>query len=139
MFIDYNKFWSICETEEQRQELMKRSDRDPITRKEFDQLRKIIDHIVAQKCPVTSAEISEIFGIQETTTGWMNTRAAIKDGIRHYASIAGIPIGAGNSGYFLMEDETQIDKYCENLSSRIKGMEERILLVREAWENKDQE
>jgi hypothetical protein len=133
---DYNKFPSIYYTDEQREDWIKHNPYSAITRKDFDELRKIIDYIAGQGRLVTSKEVSEVFGIQEKTTGWMNTRATIKDGMRHYAAIAGIPIGAGNKGYFLIEDADEVEKYADNLHSRIRGMEERIVLVTEAWQNR---
>lgn len=136
---DYNPFWTICYTEDQREEFIKHNAIDPITRAEFDELRKIIDYIASRNRLVNSQEISEVFNIEETTTGWPRTRAMIKDGMRHYASIAGIPIGAKNTGYFLIQDVEELRKYCDNLQNRINGMEERITLVRDAWKNQSVE
>ena len=105
-----------------------------ITQKEY--LIEIIQFIVNRNQNVTSSEISSVFGIKETTTGWMNTRATIKEAIRQYATPEGIPIGANNKGYFLITEEFEMHKYRDNLVRRIKGMEERCQLVVDAWNNK---
>ena len=102
----------------------------------YEYLVEIIQYIVDKDRNITSSEISSKFGIKETTTGWMNTRAIIKEAIRQYATPEGIPIGANNKGYFEITEEFEMHKYRDNLVRRIKGMEERCQLIVDAWNNK---
>jgi hypothetical protein len=105
--------------------------------KKLSELKKVIHFIVdttiQENRKVTSKEICKHFSINESTTGWPNTRAIIKEAMRQYAVEAGIPIGATNDGYFMMQTEGEVYKYRDNLHSRIKGMEERVHLAVEAW------
>lgn len=84
---------------------------------------------------VTSSEISDLFMIDETTTGWPVTRACIKEAMRRISVPKGIPIGANSRGYFLIKDKDALVKYTGNLQGRINGIRERIELVNRAWNN----
>lgn len=97
-------------------------------------LTNIVDYIVgAEGEKVTSDEIRDVFGITETVTGNFNTRRFIKEAMRTVALERGIPIGAGNNGYFVIEDLDALRRYVENLHRRIEGIYEKIQLVRQAW------
>lgn len=100
------------------------------------EFKMLIEYIVDAGRPVTSDEIRDRFNIKESMTGNFNTRTIIKEAIRIYAVDAGIPIGANAKGYFVMKTEAEIYKYRDNLQHRINGMEERIMLAVNAWNNK---
>jgi len=99
-----------------------------------DLMIAILEYIHAQKGNrVTSSDIRDRFNIKETTTGNFKTRKLIKMAMREFASIIGVPIGADQHGYFLIQTEAEVLSYVHNLNGRIGGIQERITLVMKAW------
>lgn len=96
-------------------------------------LRSIIRYIANSDRIVTSYEVSRRFGIAESTEATPKTRKLIKDAIREFSVGEGVVIGASNRGYFPLKTEGQVKRYRDALEGRIKGIEERISIVVNNW------
>lgn len=98
--------------------------------------QSIIDYIIeADGLRVSSSEIREAFVIGDGTANPV-TRGLIKKAMRDQSLTAGIPIGADNKGYFLIKSESDLEVYVNQLRGRIRGIAERIVLVKRSWAEK---
>jgi hypothetical protein len=86
----------------------------------------------AREDAITSAELSQILEMDDGE-GSPATREAI--GILRRER--GIPIRAGNVGYWVCQSEQEAQEYLDTLLSRISGIERTMEEFAEAWEDWD--
>lgn len=77
---------------------------------------------------VSSSELAERITGEDTEAN-PKTREAIRVLVEERA----MPIAASHRGYFLIENEQQLDEYLEQLRARKVGIETRIQLTTQAW------
>lgn len=78
--------------------------------------------------PITSRELSEQLHDDKEVGSFPKTRFLIRDIMLEEK----IPIAATHDGYFIIETESELKEYVENLEQRILGMSERKFAVQRA-------
>jgi hypothetical protein len=86
----------------------------------LDKIRAILLKHRGKANSIKSKTIALMIGIDEDDTH-VQTRGLITKLFK-----AGLPVGAWNSGYFLIETQDEIDEYCETLNSRIEEVYDRL-------------
>ena len=98
--------------------------------------RPFIEYIVSKGGQlVSSYQLKEKFNISEAMEATPLTRKILKEAMREICVEEGIPIGATSQGYFVITKYSEMKKYRDSLQGRINGLEERISIVVEAWNN----
>lgn len=93
------------------------------------ELREVLLDHPGQDNAITSTEIAREMGIADP-----NGNPVIRGGIRELIKATGLPIGACNQGYYLIQTPSELRRYLRDLDTRIAGIEQRKQLVREAFE-----
>lgn len=83
-------------------------------------IRKIILEHKGKNNAITSGKIATALGIPDNDTV-ATTRSLITKLIRE-----GLPIGAHDNGYFLIENQEELNEYIRKLNDRIYGIYDRI-------------
>jgi hypothetical protein len=77
---------------------------------------------------ITSAELSDRLGLDD---GEASPKA--REAVRVLRDERGVPIRAGNVGYWICQTQAEADEYLDDLRGRIAGIEESMQNFREAW------
>lgn len=92
------------------------------------QLKGILSRCRGQSNSITSQELSDALGGLDGIDSNPRTRALIRELVR-----SGTPIGAWSGGYYWIETEEELDRYCSDLKQREDKIRERRFSVREAF------
>ncbi len=95
---------------------------------EVEAVRSILRDHVGKDNAITSSEIAEKFDL-DTHDSTPNTRAII----RHLVTKEGMPIAASGKGYYVIEDEEELEEYGQTLTNRADKIIERRQAVTEAF------
>ena len=121
----------MSETEQTNTEAVSESDEADVH--PTDLIDLLEEHHQGRDNAITSGEIAETLGIDETRETNPDTRDLILEAIRDYDT----EIASGPTGYFVITSQAEMDRYEENIESRIEGTRHRLQLVQEAWENSE--
>lgn len=91
----------------------------------------LLDHKGADD-PITSREINDEVGL-DSVGSFPSTRAVIREIVLEDQ----IPIAGSSNGYYVLEEEEELEAYLDNLENRIMGLTERRLAVKlavQAWD-----
>lgn len=98
-----------------------------------DQIAEILRGCQGKRNAITVKNIAERLGVfNENGLTNPGTRFKIKEVIEEF----NMPIGSCSRGYYLIETENELSSYIENLNSRIKGIKDRILKVKNAYKSR---
>lgn len=92
-----------------------------------DDVKELILEHRGPENPITSREINEAVDL-DSVGSFPSTRAVIRDLVLE----EGIPIAAGNQGYYVIEEEDELEAYVENLENRVMQITERKFAVQRA-------
>jgi len=104
-------------------------DRIETVLRERHQKRRTRDDWDADAQAITSGQLADDLGIDDSE-GNPKTREAIKVLKRE----RGLPVVAGNTGYYIPVERGPIEDYIESLEGRIDGIRENQQLMRENWQ-----
>ena len=90
----------------------------------YEIIRDCLELHKGKNNPVTSAEVSNIIGINED-----DTHAQTRSLILATADMYRLPLAANNRGYYLITSDAEYDEYMENLDSRIDGITQRKKII----------
>lgn len=90
----------------------------------LEKIRDILLEHRGKSNKITSAQIADLLGIDEDDTH-SQTRSLILACAKKY----NLPLAGNRRGYFLMEDEQELESYMNNLNSRISGIEKRKEII----------
>jgi hypothetical protein len=82
--------------------------------------------------PITSREINEEVDV-DNIGSFPSTRALIRDLVMEDR----IPVAGSSQGYYVIEDEEELEDYIENLESRVMNITERKFAVQRAAHESD--
>ncbi len=88
------------------------------------QIKDILLNHYGRNNKITSGEIANILGVDEDDTH-AGTRALILQSAKKYE----LPLAADSTGYYLIGDEFEYNRYMENLDARISGIQERKNII----------
>lgn len=88
-------------------------------------LNSILAMHIGKDNAITSSELADKLGIIEDDTH-QRTRQAILQCVEEYH----LPLVASRKGYYLIEDENDLDAYIKTLDRRIAGIEKRKRLIK---------
>ena len=94
----------------------------------YDRAWEILAQHVGHKNPITSAELSRTLQVGDDKRGTRETRSIVLEVIRR-----GLPVGATDEGYFVLENEVEKEDYIRELNDRIAGISNRGNLVIRAF------
>lgn len=95
---------------------------------------EILQSHVGYSNQISSGEIGPMIGIQEDAT-----HLKVRTLIREIIHLLHIPIGGGESGYYIIETGEEMSKYIKQLESRMRQIEKRKNMVLEAFLQRDTE
>jgi hypothetical protein len=82
-----------------------------------DQAWEILTKYVGHLHPITSATLSRMLGIGDDQRGTRVTRALIQELVRR-----GLPIGATDEGYFVLESQLELEQYVRERNDRAQAI-----------------
>lgn len=94
----------------------------------LDELEGILRQHVGKDDAITSGELASSVGIADAE-GNPKTREGVKVLIRERH----VPIGSCSQGYYVMDDPAELAENLETLRGRIAGIEERMMILTRAW------
>jgi hypothetical protein len=94
----------------------------------YDLAWSILAGHVGHKNAIKSADLSRMLKVGDDRRGTRETRAIVLEILRR-----GLPVGATEEGYFVLENENERDEYVRELNDRIVGIQHRGLLVVRAF------
>ncbi|AXG06554.1 hypothetical protein DU500_09020 [Haloplanus rubicundus] len=86
----------------------------------------LLDHRGADD-PITSREINEQVDL-DNVGSFPSTRAVVRDIVMEDH----IPVAGGSNGYYVIQEEDELDAYVERLESRVMNITERKFAVQRA-------
>ncbi len=92
------------------------------------QIQTILQNHRGRRNPISSSQIAQTIGIIED-----DTHSATRNLIYQCAQQYRIPLVATSNGYFIIENEEELNCYIANLESRVAGIQERIRFIQETW------
>lgn len=100
-----------------------------MTRDAVERAWELLRTHVGHANPITSAELARVLGTGDEHRGTAETRAIITEVIRR-----GLPVGATESGYFVLANAIERDRYVRELEDRASAIIYRGKLVQRAFE-----
>ena len=94
----------------------------------YDRAWEILATHVGHKNPIKSAELSRLLEVGDDKRGTRETRAIILEVIRR-----GLPVGATEEGYFVLQDQQELEGCIQDLTDRIAGIQQRGVLITRAF------
>ena len=91
---------------------------------------RILSEHVGHRNPITSANLSRSLAVGDDQKGTRETRALIVEVIRR-----GLPVAASEEGYFVLDNDQELESYITDLQDRIAGIQQRGQLVNRAFQN----
>jgi hypothetical protein len=102
----------------------------------MDEIEAVLLKHVGKKNAITAREISNALGIKDNAT-WINTRMLIRKLMKNKQ----LPMGAlDNGGYFMIENEKELNEYAKMLDRRANGIvtrKARAIVYFENYYNQD--
>lgn len=95
---------------------------------QLEQIKTILESHLGKKNKIPSWQIADKLGIIEDATH-AETRAKILECARKYK----LPLAANTTGYYLITCQEEYEEYINNLEGRIKGIEERIEIIKKNY------
>jgi hypothetical protein len=95
----------------------------------LSRIKEIMAIHIGRKNAISSGEIARILGLKEEDTH-AEPRYYILESMKKYR----IPIAAGGKGYYLIENEIELERYLNSLNNRIQEIENRGQLVKKAFQ-----
>ena len=93
----------------------------------------VVEHIMLQHVgkanAIKSAALAQLIGNQAEDDTHQDTRSKIKDCIEN----SNLPIAACGNGYYIIDNQAELQEYIESLEKRICGIYGRIKLVKATW------
>lgn len=96
-----------------------------------EQIVQIMEKHIGKDNAITVQEIADLIGHHDSGL----TNPSIRSKITECIIDDGIPIGSCSNGYFIIENETELNEYMINLQSRINGMQQRLNAIDTAFQN----
>lgn len=96
----------------------------------LETIKEILEDHPGKANQISSGEIGRLIGIKEDATH-IRVRTLIRDAIKKY----GIPVGGSHKGYYMIQNEDELDNYCQNIDKRIQKMNQRKDIVVLSFKN----
>lgn len=92
---------------------------------QLERIKTVLEKHLGKKNKIPSWQIAREVGIVDDATH-AETRAKILECARKYK----LPLAANTTGYYLITCQAEYEEYISNLEGRIKGINERIEIIR---------
>jgi hypothetical protein len=96
---------------------------------EYDRAWSILKTHVGHLHPIKSRILAQRLGMSDAHKGTRSTRALIAELVRR-----GLPVGATEDGYFLLENPVELERYLNERSDRVVGIMHGSELVQRAFQ-----
>jgi hypothetical protein len=93
-------------------------------------IKEILEKHRGSHNQISAGEIGKLIGIHEDATH-VQVRGLILQTIEELR----LPVAAGNRGYYFITNEDELKEYLNGIDGRIREMEKRKALVRDAFES----
>ncbi len=97
---------------------------------EYKKIKEILKKHVGKNNPITSKKISEELGFPMEDTQ-SKCRKKIHETIKKFQ----LPVLSNSKGFFIAQNQEEVDKYNKNIDERIKGIEENKKIINKNWNN----
>ena len=96
-----------------------------------ERIIQIMQNHIGKEKAITVQQIADLIDHHDSGL----TNPSIRSKITECIIDDGIPIGSCSNGYFIIENETELNEYMINLQSRINGMQQRLNAIDIAFQN----
>jgi hypothetical protein len=93
-------------------------------------LNGILAMCIGKANAMTSAEIAHRLGIKEDDTHMMTRHLILKCVEKHH-----LPLVASNKGYYIIDNEDELNTYLSSLDKRIYGIEKRKRIIQSNFDS----
>ena len=95
---------------------------------QLNRIKEILENHIGKENQISSGDIGPEIDVYEDATH-VQVRSHIREAIEKLK----LPIGSGNRGYYLIQDEDELRQNINSLDNRINEMQRRKDLIEEAF------